>query len=144
MSSPDSLASQPLACLAQIISQSLPPLYSLAPSLQAFAILTGTGTVQIYSMAMPMVLRLLPVVALADLDEQVAADINDFRRALPRPDDTILVIEASGSCVWTSAEMDLDTTAARTDAVNLCSTLANALGHRHTNESNDDVEMDKG
>ena len=51
--------------------------------------------------------RTVPIVTPDDLDEETAYDLWAFLSAPSLEPDAIVLIESSGRCVWTSAELEL-------------------------------------
>jgi len=82
----------------------LPSLYPIAPSLQALAILTDEPAS--HQLSEPEDARILPMITISDLDESVACELEECRQALADPNDSIVVFDASGTCLWTSHEFD--------------------------------------
>ena len=78
----------------------LPVLYNVAPALQALALLTGSSI----EPAGPGrdLARVIPITSLSGVQERTVADFQDFVEALDGDSDVVVMIDADGSCIWTS------------------------------------------
>ena len=85
-------------------SAALPSIYAVAPSLQALAIATGPAFQQTVTEGDRT--RSVPVFTTSDLQDTTAEEFERFEHALPGSLDTIAVIDASGTCLWTSDELE--------------------------------------
>ncbi|KAK5123989.1 hypothetical protein LTR85_002186 [Meristemomyces frigidus] len=111
--------------LYRALCQVLPALYGVAPNLQALAVVTGmpehpVGPTQELA-------RVMPATTLSGLQEDTVDQLQHFARALPGPTDSIVVIDPSGTCVWTSDELEVDDSCPVRGAAWLRSDLERAL-----------------
>lgn len=83
-------------------SQILPSLYQVSPTLQALAI--TAGYVSPNSASDQSLLRILPLVTTACVEVTVVEEFAQFRREIGGPEGCIAVLNAYGTCVWSSSE----------------------------------------
>lgn len=86
---------------------------------------------------------MLPVTCMSDLEDDIREDCERFAQALPGASDSIAVIDASGNCLWTSDELQLDDSCPVRGAAWLKSDLERALARVFGTLSQDDL-MDEG
>lgn len=110
---------------AHRISQVLPALYGVAPDLQALAIVLGQSG-QLVGPSQDLA-RVVPVTTLSGLQEDTVDNFLLFVQALPGPADSVVAIDPSGACVWTSGELQIDDSCPVRGAAWLKSDLERAL-----------------
>ena len=110
----------------------LPVLYKVAPALQALAMSTRASEEPVrlgHDLA-----RVMPVTSLTGLQEKTVDDFQCFAEALSGDSDVVVMIDAGGTCLWTSDDLQSGEGYLDRDAECLKSeleqALLGALGHR--------------